>query len=279
VPYMVLEHLEGYTLRERMKQRDESGNAPALPAAEDTPVGLASPGLAVELMIPVVRALTCAHAQGLVHRGLKPSHLFLTNAGGIKVLDFGIAKRLEASEVTRGALDEPSAGSVELTVRGALVGTAPYMSPEQWRAEEIDARCDLWAVGIILYTLVTGTHPLPAQSPGEFSAQVSDLDRPMPSVGARCPEVGALGPIIDRCLKKRKAERLGSAEELLAALEQLRLGQRTLFAGDEESPFTGLSAFQEADAPRFYGRESEVQSVVSRLRHQPLVVVAGPSGA
>src|SRR5262249_15080225 len=81
------------------------------------------------------------------------------------------------------------------------------------------------------------------------------------------------------CLKKRKAERFGSAEELLAALEQLRLGPSTPSAGEPESPFTGLSAFQEADSPRFYGRESEVAGIISRLRHQPLVVVAGPGGA
>jgi len=86
-PYMVLEYLEGRTLREWMAQRDTSS-------------GLVSPSLAVELMLPVVRALSCAHQLGIVHRDLKPENIFLTGAGRMVVLDFGIAKRLDASDIS-----------------------------------------------------------------------------------------------------------------------------------------------------------------------------------
>src|SRR6185503_14256243 len=88
-PYMVLEYLEGRTLRDWMAQRERPGGSGPLP-----------PSLAVEIMIPVVRALGCAHKLGIVHRDLKPENILLTDAGPVKVLDFGIAKQLEAREIS-----------------------------------------------------------------------------------------------------------------------------------------------------------------------------------
>src|SRR6185295_1926672 len=93
------------------------------------------------------------------------------------------------------------------------------------------------------------------------------------------PDVGALGAIIDQCLEKPQARRYGSAEALVAALEALALGGTASELGEDVSLFAGLSAFQEADAERYVGREREVAGLVGRLRNQPLVVVAGPSGA
>jgi WD40 repeat protein len=264
-PYMVLEHLEGSTLREWMAQRDASS-------------GPVSPNLAVELMLPVVRALACAHKLGIVHRDLKPENIFLTSAGRIVVLDFGIAKRLDASEISAFA---PAARPLEqgggLTQEGAQLGTLPYMSPEQLRAEDIDARSDLWTVGILLYELITGAHPLAYRSAFEL-LEIAESEEPMPRVRDRRPDAGALGAIIDRCLEKPRARRYGSAEELAAALEVFALGGRTSELGEEGSLFAGLSAFQEADAERYVGREREVVGLVGRLRNQPLLVVAGPSG-
>jgi Protein kinase domain/WD domain, G-beta repeat len=206
-PYMVLEYLEGRTLRDWMAQRDASS-------------GPVSPSLAVELMLPVVRALSCAHQLGIVHRDLKPENIFLTGAGRVVVLDFGIAKRLEASKISAiNATAQRLAKGAGLTQEGALLGTLPYMSPEQLRAEDVDPRSDLWTVGILLY------------------------------------------------------------EELVAALEALALGGKASEFGEEVSLFAGLSAFQEADAERYVGREREVVGLVGRLRNQPLLVVAGPSGA
>src|ERR1041384_3980496 len=121
-PYMVLEYLEGRTLREWRAQRDRAS-------------GPVSPSLAVELMLPVVRALACAHQLGIVHRDLKPENIFLTTAGRGGVVDFGIAKRLDASEFS--VLDpvaRPFERGARLTQDGVLLGTMPYMSPEQLRA-------------------------------------------------------------------------------------------------------------------------------------------------
>lgn len=178
-------------------------------------------------------------------------------------------------------LGEGGMGAVFLarvTHHGQLVGTLPYMSPEQWRCEELDARSDLWAVGVILYELCVGAHPLGALTMHDLMP-VQDLDRPMPSVSQERPDVGALGAVIDKCLRKRKAERFASAEELLAALEPLLPGKKALTLGEDENPFAGLAALQESDAGRFFGREREVATVLGRLRNQRLVAVAGPSGA
>jgi WD40 repeat protein len=272
-PYMVLEYIEGQSLQAWMKER--------CPASDDGDALMAKvpASLAVELMVPVARALTCAHKLGIVHRDLKPGNIMLDASGPIKVLDFGIAKVREGDGAALppdgGA---PVAGDLGLTGQGAMLGTMPYMSPEQWGKDEVDPRSDLWAVGIMLFELVTGAHPLAPLSLFNL-AQVTRLDKPMPSVLAARPDLGPLGAVIDRCLKKRKAERLASAEELGAALESILPGQKAFELGDGGSPFTGLAAFQEADAARFFGRERDVAGLMSRLRHHALLAIAGPSGA
>jgi len=264
-PYMVLEYLEGRTLRDWMSDRDASS---------------VPPSLAVELMLPVVRALSCAHQLGIVHRDLKPENIFLTDAGRVVVLDFGIAKRLEASKISAINLSARLlANRAGLTQDGALVGTLPYMSPEQLRSEDADARSDLWAVGIVLYELVTGAHPLTYRSVFELM-DIGGSEEPMPSVRDKRDDLGALGAVIDQCLAKQRGRRYGSAEQLAAALEAVEHGGRAAGKLDEEANlFAGLSAFQEADAERFMGRELEIVALVGRLRNQPLVVVTGPSGA
>jgi len=212
-PYLVLEYVEGRTLRDFLEQLPSGpGGAPAR-----VPVDLA-----LETAVAVVRALGCAHAQGVVHRDLKPENVLLADTGAIKVFDFGIASRLGAEDFSRMVEAEVAfTGGIRLTRPGALVGTLPYMSPEQLRAEEVDARSDLWAAGVVLHEMVTGTHPL-APFPAGWQRRAADADVPIPSAAERYPELGPLGGVIDRCLEKRKGRRIGSAAELLAELERSR---------------------------------------------------------
>ncbi|WP_437940873.1 nSTAND1 domain-containing NTPase [Sorangium sp. So ce341] len=291
-PYMVLEYIKGKTLSELLsKQRDgldgerdeEDAEAPpSAPAAAGLP-----PGRAVELMIPVVRALVCAHERGIVHRDLKPSNIMISDAGTVKVLDFGLAKLLGGRDGERdGAADvalaetllDDDANALVLTGAGARLGTAPYMSPEQWGGGPVDHRTDLWAVGILLAKLVLGRHPLSPLSLYELST-IARLNVPMPSLREMRPDLGKLASIIDRCLLKRREDRLGSARELLAELEALAPAWSRRSAGEEHNPYAGLAAFQESDASRFFGRARTIAEVVARLAEQPLIAVVGPSGA
>ncbi len=275
-PYLVLEYLEGSTLRAWLAARGRPG-ASASPAGGEDAGDRVAPGRAIELMIPVVRALACAHALGIVHRDLKPENIVLTDAGPIKVLDFGIAKRLDADELS--ALAAPGEPGGELTGPGELLGTLTYMAPEQWRHATIDPRTDLWAVGVLLYRLVAGVHPL-GPTPSLFDlAQLASPEPPVPSVLTRRPELGPLAALIDRCLRKDPAERFASADELLAALEALGPARPGGRGAEGESPFVGLAALQEADAPHFFGREWEVSGALGRWQSQPLLTIAGPSGA
>jgi len=261
-PYMVLEYIAGRSLRAAVVERTRDGAS-----------------VAVELMLPVARALACAHAMGIVHRDLKPENILVSDAGQIKVLDFGIAKHIAvelSAAIPAGRV--PRAEAAGLTEDGALVGTLPYMSPEQLSGEPVDARTDIWAAGIILFELLTGAHPLHPLS----TTKLADLlrpDVPMPSARERSPEAAALAEVIDRCLRKRKADRLGSAAELVEAIEALYALRARRALVEDESPFAGLAAFQESDAGRFFGREHDIAAVIGRLRNQELVAVAGPSGA
>jgi WD40 repeat protein/serine/threonine protein kinase len=312
MPYMVLEYLKGKTLRQFIQERqarqasaleearargqgsgDESwpsseneswsDSGPGTSSARDRGPSGMSATQAIEIMIPVVRALQCAHEHGIVHRDLKPANIFLTDTGAVKVLDFGIAKLLAAPDVDEpaapGAASPAPAGS--LTQTGSMMGTAHYMSPEQWGSGAVDQRSDLWAVGILLAELVLGHHPLASlsMSSAALVGHIVQLDVPMPSLRQLRPETGKLGSIIDRCLIKRKEDRLGSARELLTELEALIPAARRSTADEDENPYPGLSAFQESDAGRFFGRSRAVTEVVARLADQPMLAVVGPSGA
>ena len=277
-PYLVFEYLRGQTLHQWMDERlngafelhDSSASFPQIPAP-------LAPTRAIEMIVPVVRALVCAHDMGIIHRDLKPANILLTEDGITKVLDFGVAK---IGAVREDLAVEDAAGSDEplaLTALGTRLGTLPYMSPEQLAGEIVDHCSDIWAVGIILYELVTGAHPLAPLSPVKIHL-MADVDTPMPSVREQRSDLGPLADIISRCLLKDKEHRTATARELLQELEALLPAQRTR-AGDQESnPFTGLAAFQEADADRFFGRDHDINNLVGKLRSVPLVAVTGPLG-
>ncbi|MDB4956154.1 MAG: serine/threonine protein kinase [Myxococcales bacterium] len=265
MPYMVLELLEGQTLRGAM---GPFGVGARMTASRT-----------VEIGVQIARALARAHERGIVHRDLKPENVFVTTSGQVKVLDFGIAKALGSAERTSAPELAGRPLSLELTRAGAMVGTLPYMSPEQmWAKGDIDHRVDLWALGIILFEMLSGEHPLGAVDPhGLIAATV--MPDPYRSIGALLPDLPEpLIRIVDQLLRKTKAERIARADELARRLETLLPGRPGRQLEEGESPYVGLTAFQETDADRFFGRSRDVAKMVARVRERPLTGVIGPSG-
>ncbi len=272
-PFMVLEYLQGQPLT---KLISEGRRLP--------------PARAVELMVPVVRALACAHEQNIVHRDLKPDNILVTESGTIKVLDFGIAKVLQGDEPAGELTGEVRAPSLpveglgedisNLTRRGAIMGTLAFMSPEQWGiGVSIDHRTDIWAVGIMLFRMIYGKHPLHPLR-GEQLMCTGFVDEPMPRLREKVPDIPQeLADVVDRCLLKHKDQRFPDALSLLRALEPFLPGRYTRELRIDESPYAGLSSFQETDADRFFGRSHEISALVTRIRDRPLMGVVGPSGA
>jgi serine/threonine-protein kinase len=193
-PYIVMEYLEGRTLREVLRRE-----------------GPCEPQLAVTIMRQVCRAMAHAHAQGVVHRDLKPDNLMLLRADEsvhVKILDFGIAQYASPPDT-------------RLTPSGAVLGTSHYMSPEQTRGEEmLGAAADVYSLGVIFYEVLSGLRPHPGDS---YAAVLFHLltqpPVPLTQVMPSCPR--ELWEIIERCLCNNPPDRYANAGELLGVLDAL----------------------------------------------------------
>ena len=197
---------------------------------------------AVDLALEVAEGLAEAHARGVVHRDLKPKNVMLTDSGHVKIIDFGLAKLLRAPHPIDGG-DTPAWGDTD---PGRIVGTAAYMSPEQVRGAEVDARSDLFAFGALLYEMLTGEPAFRRETGVETLHAV--LKEPAP----RLPEsgLGAAGPVLQRildlCLAKAPEDRYPSAAALLGDLREAR---RRLEAGAAASAPPAPPAARAASSP------------------------------
>ncbi|HTE58955.1 MAG TPA: PASTA domain-containing protein [Solirubrobacteraceae bacterium] len=188
--YIAMELLEGRNLKQVVRDH-----------------GALDPALAVDIVLQILRAARFAHRRGVVHRDIKPHNVIVDEEGRAKVTDFGIAR----------------AGASDMTETGSIMGTAQYLSPEQAQGQPVDARSDLYSIGVVLYELLTGAPPFDADSPVTIALkQVSE--EPVPA-RLRNPAVPpALDMVVMRSLRKERGERFQDADAFAAALESAAAG-------------------------------------------------------
>ena len=196
--YSVTELLSGETLRARLDRESLSWRK------------------AVDIATAVADGLGAAHSRGIVHRDLKPENVFLTEDGRVKILDFGLARQQPETAVAA----ESALATVTATEPGTVMGTVTYMSPEQVRGLPVDARCDIFSFGSVLYEMVTGRRAFPGRTTADAMAAILKESPPDPSDSGKTIPL-ALSRVITRCLEKSPDERFQSARDLTYALREI----------------------------------------------------------
>src|SRR5580700_660239 len=222
-PFIVMQLLEGETLRQWIERTSKVDKRSQLHGA-------------IDLAIQITRGLEAAHQKKIIHRDIKPENIFVTVRGEVKILDFGLAKvmepQLEPDVQSDLTADHAAHGEAALTLTrtGAKMGTAFYMSPEQIRGENLDARSDLFSLGLVLFEMVTGRRPFR----GSTGAAVHDAvlhGSPVPVRQLNAAVPAGVESVIRRSLEKDRDRRYQSARELQADLERLNLRHSPALSG------------------------------------------------
>src|SRR6266853_5089782 len=198
--FIVLQYIEGETLAARLKRQ--------VPDLRE----------ALAIAAQVADALSEAHARGVIHRDIKPDNIMLATRGQVKVLDFGLAKTLRDPGILEG---DAQTGSM-LSIPGMVMGTVPYMSPEQVRGEELDCRSDIFSFGTVLYELLSGRRPFEAKSSAEVISAILTAEPPPISRFSLGHSGSAQEELIRKCLEKDAALRYQTMGDLIPDLQQIR---------------------------------------------------------
>ena len=193
VYFISMEHVRGYTLNELMDE------APSRQMPSRATIGIAR---------QICRGLHAAHEQGIIHRDIKPQNVLIDAKGEVKLMDFGVARMTEASEA--------------MTQAGLIVGTPHYMSPEQVQGKQLDARSDVYAMGVLLYELLIGRRPFESTSlTGVLTAHI--MEKPKPPIEIRADVGREVNAIVMRCLEKEPSARYADAGALLSDLDRVQM--------------------------------------------------------
>jgi serine/threonine protein kinase/formylglycine-generating enzyme required for sulfatase activity len=260
----------------------------------------------LEIALGLSRGLAAAHRLGILHRDLKPANAILAATGDVKLLDFGLAKLVDRTAAVDWSADtapppvDPAVVASAATLppdaktppfvgarfaeppvpqgpaATAIIGTPHYMAPEIWRGESATTASDVYAMGALLYELLTGKPPFSHVPPRELARRLQTEDPPR--IAARASGIDArLCVIVDQCLARDPKQRFAAGDKLRDALEDLDRRVSGI-AIPEGNPYRGLAPFEAEHRALYFGRTTETRDIVERLRLEPFVLVAGDSG-